>query len=88
MKEMQALIKANPDLADSSMDVYEMTRTEKMERAWRIVHGLMKIKPELFISNDPKQTFRWDYNFVSTTSPVYLHQTMFTNCITSLSSPE
>jgi hypothetical protein len=74
LKEMQALIKEHPDLIENSMDIYDMTRSEKMEVAWRRIHRLMLLKPDLFLNNDPKRTFRWDYNFVgSTTSPVYLH---------------
>ena len=81
------IAKRHPDLF-SNFEFYEMTREEQMEEWWRRYSKMVHLMPEVFTNNSKKtDTYAWSYMFQGT-SPLHLHQTMFTKSIKFLGNEE
>lgn len=89
VKEMNALVAKHPELLEGQMDKYEMTREETFTFAWKRIHRLMELKPDLFLNHDYKKFwYIWSNYFADVAHPVAQHQLMFCACIDFLGSEE
>lgn len=73
IKEMEVLIKANPELMDNQIGIFDMTREERFEFNWKRLNMLMQLKPDLFTENDCLHWYKWCFVFGDSMSPVFQH---------------
>jgi hypothetical protein len=66
---------------------YDMTREEQMKHYWERIALMYKQDPELYIYNQRSDVFSSYYLFPGV-GPLFLHLSMFTQCLQKLGSDE
>ena len=91
IKKVGSFTKKYPEL-NSGVEFYEMSRKEQMEEWWRRYRLVMEseeMHPLItqYSSSSMQQSYGWTFCFPGT-SPISLHQMMFTDCLNTLTSEE
>ena len=87
-EELDDFMEKNPELLGSG-DEYEMTREELMEHYWKKIKVVSEKGDKYITRNNEFMNKFWNWgSFLQNTSPLTLHQGMFTQSMFFLASEE